>query len=364
VEVHGFGQPLKATTEKDTSSTWIHNLNPLRNKPNRLRAPPPPSLASPAALLGPKRAYLVEEDFLDLNREELVDMQFDETVEKASAKPPLQLRDAELLLSYLTVPYLRIPLLLTFFADQQRLTALSSIRMQQARSLVHILTLPVLESALFEPGCWQPFEQRPVPSEVPVDRSERRKVLSTPLGLLFNELLLSPRLVLEPLHRLLAATLEMDTGAVQGAPGSIICFVLRLVVRVESYVCFILKAAAAERESLPSSPPTSLPMEEEASTSPSRCGMVEKATVGEAGGEGDAVTGLGEESGVSESSILFRRTSTPFSARFSQTESKKFRLQTVNDIDLRLPSHPSCTSPSRHLHSDLASLPLHICFIS
>lgn len=71
-------------------------------------------------------------------------MQFDETVEKASAKPPLQLRDAELLLSYLTVPYLRIPLLLTFFADQQRLTALSSIRMQQARSLVHIINLPVV----------------------------------------------------------------------------------------------------------------------------------------------------------------------------------------------------------------------------
>ena len=54
------------------------------------------------------------------------------------SRPPLSARDAELLLSYLTAPYLRIPLLLQFFADQQRLNALASPRMQQVlMNLLH-----------------------------------------------------------------------------------------------------------------------------------------------------------------------------------------------------------------------------------
>ncbi len=50
-------------------------------------------------------------------------------------------RDSELLLSYLTVPYLRVPLIINFFASDNRVQALKS---RALRSL--------LEHALVEPG--------------------------------------------------------------------------------------------------------------------------------------------------------------------------------------------------------------------
>ena len=60
--------------------------------------------------------------------------------------------DAELLLQYLTVPYLRVPLLLRFFADRSRMKSLLAPQLQA-----------VLDAALFEPGTWQP----PVEVELP-----------------------------------------------------------------------------------------------------------------------------------------------------------------------------------------------------
>ena len=44
----------------------------------------------------------------------------------------LSLRDSELLISYLTVPYLRIPLLMRFFASPERLSSLSDPLLQEA----------------------------------------------------------------------------------------------------------------------------------------------------------------------------------------------------------------------------------------
>eukprot|EP00966_Prymnesium_polylepis_P316201 7306084-Prymnesium_polylepis.1 len=198
-------------------------------------------------------------------------MQLDDGAPSGSTKPPLSSRDAELLLQYLTVPYLRIPLLLQFFADQQRLNALGSTRMQEVRRPPRACESPkapgsaaqtwaaarntpratrraraslsararvryaqVLEAAIFEPGAWQETPERRVPAEIPArDPEGRAQVLATPLGLLLNELRVAPQLVLEPLERLLAMALDMDTGAVGGASARIIFFVLRLAVRVE-----------------------------------------------------------------------------------------------------------------------------------
>ncbi len=50
-------------------------------------------------------------------------------------------RDSELLMSYLTVPYLRIPLVLSFFASQEHIVALLSPTVQA-----------LLDAVLFEPG--------------------------------------------------------------------------------------------------------------------------------------------------------------------------------------------------------------------
>ena len=53
----------------------------------------------------------------------------------------LNQRDSELLLSYLTVPYMRLPLLLTFFATEDRVHKLQS---QDLRN--------ILDSVMFEPS--------------------------------------------------------------------------------------------------------------------------------------------------------------------------------------------------------------------
>ena len=49
--------------------------------------------------------------------------------------------ESELLLSYLTVPYIRLPLVLTFFASEERLHKLQSKSLRQ-----------ILDAVLFEPG--------------------------------------------------------------------------------------------------------------------------------------------------------------------------------------------------------------------
>ena len=61
----------------------------------------------------------------------------------------LRASDAEVLLQSLLVPYLRVPLLLRFFAEPTRTMALAHAPLQR-----------VLDAALFEPGEWQPDEPK------------------------------------------------------------------------------------------------------------------------------------------------------------------------------------------------------------
>eukprot|EP01079_Euglenida_sp_SAG-EU17-18_P001238 gene1238-418_t len=99
-------------------------------------------------------------------------------------------RDCELLLSYLTVPYLRIPLILTFFATEDRIHSLRSKNLQQ-----------VVECALFEPGrfLWDGVDS--VPTEL---------------------------------------ALDLDVGKVESISRVIIQFVLKITSRTFSYIRFIL----------------------------------------------------------------------------------------------------------------------------
>ncbi len=140
----------------------------------------------------------------------------------------LRAHDSELLLQYLTAPYIRIPLVMQFFADPQHLLALGSTDLQE-----------VLEAVLFEPGAWQSARQAPLPMEIPVlDRSH----LSTPCGLLFNELLKSPHSLISSLDKMLDTALEMDTGRytlAQAGCSSVILFVVRLCVRVEEFILYL-----------------------------------------------------------------------------------------------------------------------------
>jgi hypothetical protein len=82
--------------------------------------------------------------------------------------------DSELLLQYLTAPYLRIPLLLSFFRDAARIHALDSPDLQG-----------VVDAALFEPGEWQSLPSKSMPEFIP---APVRDHMSTPCGLLVNEM--------------------------------------------------------------------------------------------------------------------------------------------------------------------------------
>ena len=100
-----------------------------------------PSDANPSLLVNKK--ITEEEDVLHIKK--LPD--FEGTLSQ---------RYCELLLQYLTVPYLRIPLVINFFADESRLPALSNPSLQS-----------VLDSCMFEPAEWQQADNREIPTSIP-----------------------------------------------------------------------------------------------------------------------------------------------------------------------------------------------------
>lgn len=172
----------------------------------------PPSKGDPSVLVGQK--VYTEEDVLFVRH--LPD--FDGM---------LNARDCELLVTYLTAPYLRIPLLLRFFADHARLRALTS---QDLRD--------VFDACLFEPSLFRPPEQGPLLGWVPtMDRRE----LATPCGLLFNELRCAPSGVVAALDDMLDAALELDTGRYSPTVAPVLLYVIRTIVRIEGFCLFLLR---------------------------------------------------------------------------------------------------------------------------
>ncbi|CAJ1380920.1 unnamed protein product [Effrenium voratum] len=137
----------------------------------------------------------------------------------------LKASESELLLTYLVAPYLRIPLVLNFFWDKQRMTLLQEPQLQA-----------ILEATLFEPGPWLPHQ------EAPAETIPSSKCLGTRAGLLLNELQFSSD-VLSACLRLLRFVHEQDPGR-PGTAGTgkeaLILFIVRLAVRVESYAVLVL----------------------------------------------------------------------------------------------------------------------------
>ena len=171
-----------------------------------------PSQANPSILLGER--VDTEDDILHMRN--LPD--FDGT---------LGAKDAELLLQYLLTPYMRIPLLLNFFSQETRLKALRSKELQE-----------VLDAALFEPGAWQETVMKEVPTMVPADNRDN---LNTVVGLLFNEIIMSPHIVLNSIKQMLERVIDLDTGRYSEL-GSCVLYVMRLAVRIESYIHFLVES--------------------------------------------------------------------------------------------------------------------------
>jgi thiol-disulfide isomerase/thioredoxin len=146
----------------------------------------------------------------------------------------LNQRDSELLISYMTVPYLRVPLILSFFASDDRIHKLQSEDLRK-----------ILDSVLFEPGKYLRMDMCKVePRMVP---STNADLLATPYGMLLNELVRSPDTVIRSILSLLRGALACDTGSVVDEKSetfntstTIILYATRLGARVDNYLAFLV----------------------------------------------------------------------------------------------------------------------------
>lgn len=148
----------------------------------------------------------------------------------------LSQRDSEQLLSYLVVPYMRIPLVLNFFATQDRIHALRSERLRE-----------IVASVVFEPGRYLPFNlsaTEQMPPEVP---TKDPRLLGTAHGLLLNEVQYSADHLVDVVTRLLQQALDMDTGNAFSATRPIALFLIRLAVHVEKALRYLYTTSIKAR---------------------------------------------------------------------------------------------------------------------
>lgn len=143
--------------------------------------------------------------------------------------------DSERFVQFLTAPYIRIPLLLDFFAngDPSRLSALKSKSLQM-----------IVDAALFEPGRWKPADFTDFIDEVPVvDIDRLEAILATSHGSLFNEIAKSPDVLTSCVLKILGRALDMDVGRYtkKSSSGPLILYAIRLAVRLEGFLKYALK---------------------------------------------------------------------------------------------------------------------------
>lgn len=143
--------------------------------------------------------------------------------------------DSERFIQFLTAPYIRIPLILDFFAngDPTRLTALKTKSLQM-----------IVDAALFEPGRWKPSDFADYINEVPiVDIDRLEAILATSHGTLFNEIAKSPDVLTNCVLKMLERALDMDVGRYtrRSSSGPLILYTVRLAVRLEGFLKYALK---------------------------------------------------------------------------------------------------------------------------
>lgn len=157
--------------------------------------------------------------------------------------------EAETLLSYLTVPYLRIPLVLEFFATGDRN---SHLFVKEVQTLVR--------ATLFELGrynlpgqCeWQSSKQLcnaqvPLQFEAGQDvmKMEAKKNLGAPFGLLVNELTHDPHATLMPLWELLRHCNCISTSSVYSIHVTYALFLIELVCDVLGFCRYTVQMSSA-----------------------------------------------------------------------------------------------------------------------
>jgi hypothetical protein len=166
----------------------------------------------------------------------------------------LSAEEAEYLMSYLTVPYTRIPLVASFFSSRDRVTYLFNPMLQQ-----------LFRAVLFEGGDWVSDEKAEEISHIPLRKSNlvmheeaiqrtfdarvhHQKCedhLGTMNGLLLNELIHAPEAIVIPLLKMLDAVKELGEASVHSADARFILFMIKLGVDVLRYMTFALDRCIA-----------------------------------------------------------------------------------------------------------------------
>jgi len=145
-------------------------------------------------------------------------------------------RDTEDLLRFLTVPYLRVGLVLGFFASEERAPALTSSKVQE-----------LISACVFEPGPYSSLTQA-IPEHIPIHESKKDALLGTPFGYLANELTYNPRHVCDSLMRILQFSLNLTEASKTPLRTSPFLFALRLCKRVETYIMCMLSLDPDDEE--------------------------------------------------------------------------------------------------------------------
>ena len=133
--------------------------------------------------------------------------------------------------------YLRVPLVLSFFATEDRIHKLQSAKLRG-----------ILDSVLFEPGRYLHIDHGS--SEPEMVPTQHKALLSTPYGLILNELLLSPDTIIQGVLSLMNGAISLDTGVVCDIADDdfsvsvdIILYIVRLGARLDNYVTFAIQQA-------------------------------------------------------------------------------------------------------------------------
>ena len=187
------------------------------------------------------RPYITEDDILHTDSKKLVELR-----QIANTLNPVE---AEQVLSFLTVPYIRIPLVLGFFATNERTSLLFNAPLQS-----------LLRAVLFEQGPWVPSEESEI-EKVPLRMTKQqemehlqrvaqhanvtaeRECLGAPSGLLLNELYNSPESTLKPLLRILRYVEEVQHSSVHSENAKFVVYMITLAVTAEKYVIHAIDAA-------------------------------------------------------------------------------------------------------------------------
>ncbi|EDQ90981.1 uncharacterized protein MONBRDRAFT_31645 [Monosiga brevicollis MX1] len=155
--------------------------------------------------------------------------------------------ESEMLMSYLTVDYVRVPMVLGFFATRDRVTYLFNPSLQA-----------LLRAVLFEGGLWvHQQDDRPI-AEVPVRMTDRQRReqeardrlngrqtlqqqrLGTPFGLLYNELIHCPGACLDSMLGIFKATAALRQSSVYTRDATFLLYLLDMALDTEAYIVYVL----------------------------------------------------------------------------------------------------------------------------